>query len=512
MRDKVAKGLFWVLMEKLGLQFVHFIVTLILARLLTPNDYGTVALLSIFITISNVFVDCGFGKALVQKKNATQVDMNSAFYLSVVIALVLYAALFVAAPWVADFYAIPELKIMLRILALSLIFHSINGVQNVELNRKMLFHLSFRISWVRSIVSAVTGITMAFLGYGAWALVWSTLSGGIIGMIARQLVIRWRPTLDFSWRSVKELFNFGWKVTVASVVDQVYQNIQALLIGKFYTRADLAFVGKGKHMPQLISNTITQSLRRVAFSALTKLQDDPERLRNAMRRMIKCSTFCVFPLMVVMGVLAEPIVELLFGRRWLPAAPYLCVTCFSAVLRQFDTVNLQAIMARGRSDIVLRLTAFRRLASLTIMLTTLQMGVFVFYATAVFVVVPLGVLMNAYPNRKHLGYTYAMQFGDVAESFLLSLALGGLLWMTTCIPGLFHFRDLWLLPGQLALSVLFYAGLAIGLRLSPVREIAKSFSPLAIRKFGERSAPARFLTWVQKPKADSLQKEGLWNG
>ena len=496
--DRVAKGVFWVLMEKFGTQAVHFVVTLVLARLLTPNDYGTVALLSIFIHISNVFVDSGFGKALVQKKKATQTDMNSVFFLSVVIALVLYAVLFAAAPWVADFYRIPELTVMMRVLAVSLIFHSVNGVQNVELNRKMLFKLSFRISWARAVVSAVTGISFASAGYGPWALVWASLFGGATGVIARQIVIHWRPTLTFSWASVKELFRFGWKVTAASLVDQVYQNLQALLIGKFYTRADLAFVNKGKHVPMLVSNTITQSLRRVAFSALTRLQDDPDRLRNAMRRMIRCSTFCVFPLMVVMGVLAEPIVELLFGHRWLPAVPYLRVICFSAVLRQFDTVNLQALMARGRSDIVMRLTVFRRLVCLAVMAATLHLGVFVFFATATFIVVPLGVVMNAYPNRRHLGYTYAMQFGDVTESFLLSLALGGLLWGTTYVPELLHFRSIWLLPAQLVVAVVFYVGVAVALRLSPVREIAKALQPQAEKRFGVDSRLSRLLGWSMK--------------
>ena len=494
MRDKVAKGLFWVLMEKLGLQFVHFIVTLILARLLTPNDYGTVALLSIFITISNVFVDCGFGKALVQKKNATQVDMNSAFYLSVVIALVLYAALFVAAPWVADFYAIPELKIMLRILALSLIFHSINGVQNVELNRKMLFHLSFRISWVRSIVSAVTGITMAFLGYGAWALVWSTLSGGIIGMIARQLVIRWRPTLTFSWSSVRELYCFGWKVSATSVLNQAYADLQGLLIGKFYSRADLAFVNKGRHIPVLISGLVQGSLTRVSFSALSKLQNEPDRMCNAMRRMIRTTTFLIYPMMVVLGVLAGPIIELLYGEKWLSAVPFLQVTCFAALLRPFDTVNMQAIMARGRSDLYFKLMLLRRSLGLAILLSTIHFGVFVFVATATFTVVPLGVIINTLPNARHLGYTLRMQFADVMESFGLAMFCGGLLFASTYLP----VPRLVVLPMQLVSFGLLYFGVALYLHMSPMVEIAKAVEPVLSKRLGEDSRIVRFLVCFAK--------------
>ena len=232
--DKVARGVFWVLMEKFGIQLAHFVVTLVLARLLTPNDYGTVALLSIFIEVANVLVDSGFGKALVQKKKATQTDYNTVFYISMTSAAILYMALFFAAPYIAGFYDVAELKPMLRIMALSLVFHSINGVQNVELNRKMLFHLSFRISWVRTIVSAVTGISFALAGYGPWALVWASLFGGIAGVIARQFVIRWRPSFTFSWDSAKGLFRFGWKMTAASLLTTAYNNLYALLIGKFY--------------------------------------------------------------------------------------------------------------------------------------------------------------------------------------------------------------------------------------------------------------------------------------
>lgn len=501
--DKVAKGLFWVLMEKLGIQGVHFVVTLVLARLLTPNDYGTVALLSVFISISNTFVDCGFGKALIQKKNATQVDYNSVFYLSLAIAAVLYAGLYIAAPWVSAFYQIPELKLMLRILSLSLIFHSINGVQNVELNRKLLFHLSFRISWVSAIVKAVVGISMAYGGFGPWALVWASVAAGMTGVISRQFVIAWRPTLSFSWSSTRQLFNFGWKVAATALVNELYSNLQALLIGKFYQRSDLAFVNKGRHVPNLLSNIVTNSLRRVAFPALSKLQGEPDKLRGAMRRMIKCSTFCVFPLMVVMGVLAEPIVELLFGSRWLPSVPYLRVVCFSAVLRQFDTVNLQALMACGRSGTVAVLTILRRLICLVIMAATLHMGVFIFFATSTFVVVPLGVIMNSYPNRKDLGYTCAMQFGDVSESLLLSLALGGLLWGTTLVPKLLQFHELWLLPAQLLLAVFFYVGVAVALRLSPVREIAKTLLPVSEKKFGESFVLSRLLAWAMGSKGGS---------
>lgn len=489
--DKVAKGVFWVLLEKFGIQLAHFVVTLVLARLLTPDDYGTVALLSIFIAVANVLVDCGFGKALVQKKAATQTDYNTVFFLSMAFAAVLYAVLFFAAPYVARFYGIADLTVMLRVLALSLIFHSINGVQNVELNRKMLFHLSFRISWVRTVVWAFSGVAFAVAGYGPWALVWSSLLGGVVGVIARQLVIRWRPSFTFSWPSARDLFRFGWKTATVALLDKFYSNLQGLLIGKFYARADLAFVNKGRHVPSLIKDIVSATLTRVSFPVLSKMQSDRDKMRNAMRRMIMCATFLVFPMILILGMLAEPIVLILFGPRWLPIVPYMQLVCIGCVLRPFDAVNMQAILARGRSDIYMKLMIARRVLGLVILASTIRMGVLVFVAASTFTVVPLGVLMNAWPNQRHLGYRISMQLSDVAGSFFLGIVTGLLLWATMFIP----VEKVWLFGPQVVLAVAFYFGTAIVLRMRPVLEVVKALLPIVERRVG---CDSLFAAWGRR--------------
>jgi len=471
--DKVAKGVFWVLLEKFGIQAAHFLVTLVLARLLTPNDYGTVALLSIFISISNVLVDCGFGKALVRKKDATQTDYNTVFYLSMAAAAVLYAILFLAAPLVARFYGIDDLKIMLRVLALSLIFHSVNGVQNVELNRKMLFHLSFRISWVKTIVSAVTGISFALAGFGPWALVWASLLGGIMGVVARQFVIRWRPTLTFSWDSAKELFRFGWKMSAASLLTTAYNNLYALIIGKFYTRADLAFVKKGGHVPRLFFNAADGTISRVSFPALTKLQDNPDRMRRAMRRMITCSTFVAFPLMTLLAMLAKPLVLIVYGKQWLPAAPFVVITSLSLAFRPFDTINIQAINARGRSDVYLKLVILRRIAGLIIMLTLLPVGIIPFMVASAVVYGPLGVIVNSLPNIKILKYSILMQAKDIFPFAALSGVMAG---FVACL-GLIPADPRMLAFPQVGLGLALYLALAVFFKLRPVAEFSGMILP-----------------------------------
>ena len=487
--DKVAKGVFWVLLEKFGIQLSQFVVTLVLARLLTPNDYGSVALLTIFISIANVLVDAGFGKALVQKKEASQTDYNTVFYLSMAFAAALYVILFFSAPLVARFYGIAELKVMLRVLALSLIFHSINGVQNVELTRKMLFHLSFRISWVVTIVSAVVGISLAGAGYGPWALVWSSLLGGIAGVLARQFVIRWRPAFSFSWDSAKDLSRFGWRMTAASLLTTGYNNLYALLIGKFYTRADLAFVKKGSHFPRLLFDAADGTISRVSFPALAKMQDDPERMRRAMRRMITCSTFVTFPLMTLLAMLAKPLIMIVYGERWLYAVPFVVITSIALVFRPFDTINIQAINAYGRSDIFLKLVILRRVAGLIIMLTMLRVGIIPFMVASAIVYGPLGVIVNSLPNKRILKYSICMQVMDILPFAILSVVLAGVVWGVGFVP--VDARIL-ALP-QAVVGLVTYFSLAVFFKLSPLAELSGMLLP-RVKKRSERLA--LLLEWL----------------
>ena len=408
-----------------------------------------------------------------------------------VIAVVLYAGLFFGAPLVARFYNVPELKSMLRILALSLIFHSINGVQNVELNRKMLFKLSFRVSWARVIVSSVTGVALAFAGFGPWALVYASLAGGVTGVVARQLVIKWRPSLTFSWDSIRGLFRFGWKMAAASFLTKAYNELYGLLIGKFYARTDLAFVKKGAHIPKMLGSTADGTLSRVSFSALVRLQDDPRRLRNAMRRMITCSTFVMFPLMACLGLVAEPLIGLLYGERWRPAAPHVQITCFAMAFRPFDSINLQAINARGRSDIYLRLIVFRRIVGLVVMAVALPKGVMTFMVSLAVALGPFGIVVNSLPNRLLLKYSILMQLRDVMPSLVLTAVMSAFILGVGRLP----VSDRVLLFPQVILGLATYAALAVAMRMRPVAELAAVLLPRVRKVLPRFAAP---IEWMQR--------------
>ena len=419
LKSKVAKGAVWTLMEKLSTQVVGFVVGMVLARLLTPNDYGTVALTTIFFAVAGVLVDGGFGGALIQKKDADDLDFNSVFYLNLGLSLLAYVAMFFAAPWIARFYDTPELTSIVRVSAICFLFNAINAIQNAELTKKMLFHLSFRISLITCSTSAICGVTLAFLGFGVWALVWSSLITGLVGVVARWFIIAWRPKLMFSGTRLKPLFAYGWKMAISALIDQTFVNLNSLLIGKFYQKADVAFVNKGRSLPCLAMDQIDSTLGRVSFPALVLLQDDRHKLREAMRRMMRCSTFLVFPLMVGVAVCSYSLIRLLYGEKWTPAVPYMMLACFTFALWPFHTINLKGIVSIGRSDVFLKLEIIKKSLSLIVILSCFRLGVFTWLAISAFVLGPLSVIINSWPNRRLLDYTIGMQLRDVMPTVLV---------------------------------------------------------------------------------------------
>lgn len=419
LKFKVAKGAAWVLAEKLSTQVIGLVVEIVLARLLTPNDYGIVALTLIFFTLANIIVDGGFGSALIQKKDADELDFNSVFYLNIALSLVAYSVLYFVAPVMAGFYSTPELVMIIRVSAICVIFNAVSAVQNAELTKKMLFDRSFRVSFLAMIASGVCGVSMALLGFGVWSLVISSLAAGFVGMLSRWFIIAWRPKLMFSWQRLKPLYSYGWKMAVSSILDSFFNQLSGLLIGKMYTKSDLAFVTKGKMLPSVVMNEVDSTLGRVSLPALVQRQDDTAALRCAMRRMIRCSTFLVFPMMVGVAFCARSIVLLLYGTSWLKAVPFMQLACFSFALWPFHTINLRAIVVIGRSDMYLKLEITKKAIAFIAMLISLQYGVLVFMCVTAFVVGPLGLVINSWPNRRLLGYSLEMQIRDVLPALII---------------------------------------------------------------------------------------------
>ncbi len=501
LKQKVVKGTIWILLEQFATQFVGFAIGIVLARLLAPADYGTVAMVSIFTSIALVLTDSGFTNALTQKKNATDLDFNSVFYCSLALSGIFYLILFFLSPFVAEWLDTPVLKSILRVTALTLFFNAVNGVQNAELSRKMLFHLSFRINLISVFVSTCTGLTFAALGFGPWALVWQSIAGGVSGVISRWFFIAWRPRLQFSFRALGGLFGYSWKLTCASLLDSGYNNLYGLMIGKFYSKEDLAFLQKGGHTPRFAMSAINGTLGRVMFPALAQMQDDPVRLRESMRRMIQCSTFLVFPMMTMVGFLSPSLIRLLYGEKWAPAVPFMQIACFSLSLWPFHTINLQGVKAMGRSDLFLYLEVVKKslcFALLGVFFVFFQKrcGVIVYAMLSAFTLGPLGIIINSWPNRRLMGYCLSDQLKDVAQPFLLCIPMAVAMYFFGKIR-LFDDVRLWRIPVELVMRIFVQtvAGTIMFLVTSfvvkprPLKEYVRIVGPALVKRAPKRMIP-----------------------
>lgn len=468
LKQKVAKGAVWALLEKFTTQLANFCVTLLLARLLTPNDYGTVALLTVLVTISGILVDCSFGQALVQKKDANDLDFNSVFYLSVVLSLVVYLGLWAAAPFVASFYSRPELTGLLRVLSITIVIGAVNGVQNAELNRKLLFNMSFRISLVRFVMTSVTGLTLAWCGFGPWAIVWSTVVGSLGGVMASWYYIAWRPKWMFSFSALKGLFSYGWKISFSWFLSCAYDNVYSMIIGKLYSPAELAFYQKGRQLPSLGMASINGTIHRVSFPAIAQIQDDLDHVRSVMRRMIKCSTFLVFPLLTGLAVCSNDMIPICYGDQWERSVPFLALACFSFLLHPFHTINLQVLSAIGRSDIFLKLEIIKKIVAATALVCTYKLGVLWMVAVGAFVVGPIGVAINAYPNQKILRYSVLMQLKDTMPTAMICVGMAVVILPIGMLPVSMYMR----VPLEAIAGGCIFMLLAWAFRLDPLREYA----------------------------------------
>ena len=360
MRGKVFSGLFWKFGERISAQLISLIVSIVLARLLSPDDYGAVALVMVFITIANVFVASGFGNALIQKKNADNLDFSSVFYLNIALGLVLYAVLFFASPAIASFYNMPVLSPALRVLGIRIVVASVNSVQQAYVSRHMLFKRFFWSTLFGTLVSGVVGITMAYHGFGVWALVAQYLTNTCTDTIVLWFTVKWRPIFRCSLERAKGLFSYGWKLLVSALLDTGYKQLRSLIIGKKYTSADLAYYNQGDKYPGLIVNNINTSISSVLFPAMSQFQDDRERVKQMTRRAIQISSYIMWPMMIGFAVVAEPFVSLVLTDKWLPCVPFIRIFCFTYGLYPIHTANLQAINALGRSDLFLRLEIIKK--------------------------------------------------------------------------------------------------------------------------------------------------------
>ena len=472
--------------ESVGTQGISFLVGIVLARLLNPTDYGLLALLTVFINISRVFVQSGLNTALIQKLEVDETDLSSVFYLSLGISGVCYAILWFTAPLIAAYYRQPELVTLLRVLALVLFPGALNAVQQAVIARDMAFHKLMVGSIAANSISGAVGIAMAFGGLGAWALVGQQLVNQIAICVILLFTVHWRPRLLYSWQKVSRLFSFGWKLLVSSLIETVYNNLRTLVIGRRFNEDQLGFYNRGKQFPELLMNSVNGSIQSVMLPLFSEQQECRESLKSMMRRTILISSYLVFPLMAGLALVARPMVSLLLTDKWLPCVPFLWICCADFAFYPVHTTNLQAINALGRSDVFLKLEIIKKSYGLVIL------AVSVFCFNDVLVIAAGSVLstliatfVNAAPNQKLLGYRYREQLKDLLPSFLMTLAMGACVWAVSLLP----LGNLAMLLAQAAVGVGVYAGLSLALKPEAYREMQDMLNTLRRQTGAAKAQP-----------------------
>lgn len=458
--NKVVKNFIWRLAERCGAQIVTFIVSIVLARILAPKDYGTIALVTVFTTILQVFVDSGLGTALIQKKDADDLDFSSVFLFNFVVCLALYLGMFIAAPFIAEFYNDSSLTPVVRVISLTIVISGVKGIQQAYVSKHMMFKRFFFSTIGGTIFSAFLGIVLAYTGFGVWALVAQQLSNTAIDTLILWLTVKWRPKRMFSWTRLRGLLKFGWKLLISALLDTCYNNLRNLIIGKMYSSSDLAFYNQGDKFPKVIVTNINTSIDSVLLPTMSSAQDDRERVKNMTRRAIKTSTYVMAPLMMGMAFCAEPIVQLVLTDKWLPCVPYLRIFCITYMFWPIHTANLNAINAMGRSDWFLKLEIIKKIMGMTILLSTMWFGVMAM-AYSLLVSNVLSQIINSWPNRKLLNYSYLDQVKDFAPGILLAVFMGVCVYFIGYIP----------LPTILTLLIQIISGAAIYIALSAILKL-----------------------------------------
>lgn len=422
-KKTVLNNMMWRFLERAGARGVGALVEIILARILDPEHFGIIALVIVFIRILQIFVDSGLANALIQKKDADQVDFSSVFYFNILMCMGLYVILFFASPLIAYFYKMPELTPVLRVLGFVLIASGLKSVQQAYVSKHLLFKLFFKATLTGTLFAAVVGIIMAINGFGVWALVAQHIVNTVVDTLMLWITVKWRPTRQFSWDRLKGLLSYGWKLLVSSLLHTLYEDLRQLIIGKKFSSSDLAIYNRGKQIPHLFVTNINNSIDSVMLPTMSSVQDDRSRVRDITRRAIMTSSYLLMPLMMGLAVCAEPLVRLVLTEKWLPSVFYLRVFCITYAFYPIHTANLNAIKALGRSDIFLKLEIIKKFLGLTVLFITVFISMEAMAVSLIFTSI-CSQIINTWPNKKLLDYHYKDQIKDLLPQMILTCVMG----------------------------------------------------------------------------------------
>lgn len=421
-KKSVTSNVIWRFAERIGAQLVSFVVTMVLARLLSPEDYGQVSIVFAITTILSVFVDSGLGNAIIQKEKVDDLDYSTVFWFNVLVCVSLYILMFALSNPIAKFYNQPELKNLIRIVSIILLISGVKNIQQAYVSKNLIFKKFFFSTIGGTIGAAIIGIIMAYKGFGAWALVAQYLFNNLVDTAILWITVKWRPRFCFSLERLKYLFGYGWKLLASSLLEAGYKEAKGLIIGKKYTSADLAYSNKGNQFPDLILTNVGVSISSVVLPVMSNAQSNLENLKNKLRKTVRTTTYVMTPMLLGLAATSHAFISLILSDKWLPCVPYMVIFCVSDIFHQPSNANLNAIKAVGRSDIFLKLEIIKKILAVIFIIITIQispLAICVGYMALDLV----GLFLNAWPNIKIFNYTLKEQLSDYIPIFVNSTVM-----------------------------------------------------------------------------------------
>lgn len=466
LRKQTVRGVMWSAIERFSLQTIQFVINIIMARLLVPSDYGMIGMLMIFLQLSQAFIDCGFANALIQRKNRTEADFSTVFYFNVFISLVLYGILFFSAPLIAAFYKLPDLIPVTRVIALNFVFSSFSAIHKTILTIKVDFKTQSKASLSAALLSGIIGIVMAYAGMGVWSLVYQTILNSVLLTIFLHCFLRWKPLPVFSKTSFRSLFAFGSKLMIAGLINTVYRNLYTLVIGRQFSATNLGYYTRADQFASFPPYNINAIISRVTYPILSSIQDENERLSTAYRKYIQLASFLIFPLMIGLAALAEPVILILLTEKWLGIVSLLQILCLGWMLDHISSINLNLLYVKGHSDWALRLEVIKKTIATIILFASIPFGLEgMCWGRVLYSVI--ATYLNTHYTKLLIGLTFWQQMKDIFPSLLLSFSMGAVVTLSISYVSQNYLK---IIIGTGA-GVVFYIAIAYLLKMRSLKDI-----------------------------------------
>jgi teichuronic acid exporter len=471
LRNSATKGIVWTFAEQFGNQFIGFIISVILARILLPEQFGLIGMIAIFVAIGNTLLHSGLTKSLIRTEDVDTDDYSTVFYFNLFASILVYISIYLLAPVIASFYDQIELIQLIRVYCITFIFTGLSAVQIARLTKNMDFRIQTIIAIPAAIAGGIVGVVMALYGFGVWSLVWSSVITALVNSVQLWFYSNWHPTSNFDFKKLKVHLSYGYKLTISELLDRFFQNIFIIIIGKYFSAGQVGFYTRAETMNQLPVKNLSRALDKVTFPLFVKIKNNESKLRSVYKRLMGTVVFVVTPVMVTLAILAEPLFRFLFTEKWLPAVPYFQILCLTGILFPIHSYNLGVVNVKGRSDIFLKLEVIKKILIVVMLIVAVPFGIKALLYGQVIISI-LAFFINSHYSGKFLNYTAFQQLKDILPIFLLSIISGGVL-MTLDLFILIDFNDLVRILLGAFFSILVYGFLAYFLKFENLNELKK---------------------------------------